>query len=105
MGIPILCKSLCGVNADIYKMNNRKYIPEYDEKYDKPILVIDDWDNTAPYLRILSILKHHTHVILSSIDTKSSLEKNHELLHNIKVFVSTQMMFRGSNIPIHNVEF
>lgn len=84
----MLCNSLCGVGNDIFKMYSRKYIPEYDEKYDKPILVIDDWDNKAPYLRILSILKHHTRVIFSSTNTNISLEKNHELLYNIKVFVS-----------------
>lgn len=105
IGIYMLCKSLVEVGADISEMNARKYIPKHDAKYDKPILVIDDWDGTAPYLRILSMLRHHTHIILSSIDTNKSFEKNHELLHNIKIFVSNTDDVPGFKLPDSHTQY
>lgn len=73
---------------DIKKTNDIFYTSESNEKYDKPIFVIDDWIAQAPYLRILSILKHHTNIILSSVNSNISLEKNYGILYNVKQFVT-----------------
>lgn len=90
---------------DIKKENGTFYTYESNEKYDKPIFVIDDWSARAPYLTILSILKHHTYIILSSVNSDMSLEKTMKCYTMSNSLLQTLMMCLDLNHITNTVIF
>lgn len=82
---------------DVYRIRRDYYKPKYSEEYDKPILVIDDWTDQAPYLRILTWLKNRSHNVFISTASNTDIpwEKNRERLYNIKQFVENSKGIPG----------
>lgn len=82
---------------DVYRIRRNYYKPKYSEEYDKPILVIDDWTDQAPYLRILTWLKNRSHNVFLSTTSNTDIlwEKNYERLYNVKQFVENSKGMPG----------
>lgn len=61
----------------------------YIEEFDKPVLLIDNWKNPAPYLVPLSILKLHTNVIFGIGINYTEEQLINETIFNIRQFLNT----------------
>lgn len=85
-----------------YHPNESRRCNTYDEKFDRPIIVIDDFENQAPYRKLLCIFKHHKnlHFLITSNSTK--FDKNKK---NIEVFLNTYIGEHSQYWKNQNVEF
>lgn len=86
--------SICQNIYDI-KHNSNVYI----EEFDKPVLLIDNWKNQAPYLTPLSILELHKNVHFISTNGYEDKAFDDEAQFNIKQFLVVHSHCKFSNMP------